>query len=126
MSRRFFDSPHPLGSPVDERPPPVAGRSIRLSILGWAQAGFLATLVCALVVLTSEPTPHKEASPAWVVATEHPQWVRALAFAPDGRRLATTGGDDGAVVVWAVGQGVERELADEPVRAVHCLAFSPD
>jgi len=32
-----------------------------------------------------------------------------VAFAPEGRRLAT-GGADGAVVLWEVGRGAEKEL----------------
>src|SRR5262249_20065769 len=91
MSSRSVDAPHPLGSPQDDRPAPVAGRPVRFSILGWAQAGSLAVLVAALVVLTSESTPHQEGAPAWAAPTGHPHW--AVAFAPDGRRLAT-GGDD--------------------------------
>src|SRR5262249_11206650 len=102
------------------------GRPVRLSILGsLAQAGFLAALVGTLVVLTSESTPHREGAPTWATPTGHPLWVKAVAFAPDGRRLAT-GGADGAVVLWEVGRGMERELPGDPSRAVLCLAFSPD
>src|SRR5262249_54214492 len=64
MSRRLFGAPHPSGSPGNDRPALVAGHRVRLSILSWAQAGLLAALVAALVVLTCEPTPHKDMSPA--------------------------------------------------------------
>src|SRR5262245_14634410 len=113
MSSRTVDAPHLLGSPDDDRPAPVAGCPLRLSILGWAQAGSLAALVGALVVLPSETTPHKEGTTAWAMPTRNPAGVRALALAPDGRRLAT-GGADGAVVLWEVGQGVEKELREHP------------
>jgi hypothetical protein len=47
MSRRFFGVPHPPGSPDDDRPAPAAGCAVRLSLLGWAQAGFRAAFVRA-------------------------------------------------------------------------------
>jgi WD40 repeat protein len=103
----------------------VAGCAVRFSLRGWTQAALLAALVGALVVFTAEPTPDKDESPAWAAPTGHPQWVRAVALAPDGRRLAT-GGIDGAVVLWQVGRGAERELPDHPAEAVLCLAFAPD
>jgi WD40 repeat protein len=81
--------------------------------------------VGALVILTSEPTPLQEAALIWAMPTGRPDGVRAVAFAPDSRRLAT-GGADGAVVLWEVGRGVERELPGDPRRTVLCLAFSPD
>src|SRR5262249_18442205 len=111
--RRFFGVMQPPGSPDDDRPAPGVGRSGGLCLLGWAQVGSLAALVGTLVVLTSEPTPHEEGSPAWAMPTGHPVWVNAVAFAPDGRRLAT-GGSEGTVVLWAVGRGAERELPGDP------------
>src|SRR4051812_42594330 len=104
MSRCFSAPPHPPGSPRHDRPAPRAGRPGRLSLPGWARAGLLAALVAAPVVLTAMPEPLDDGSPAWATPTGHPGWFDALAFAPDGRRLAT-GGDDGAVVLWEVGRG---------------------
>jgi WD40 repeat protein len=131
MSRRFFGPSHPPGSPDDDRPATVADCSVRLSLPGRAQAAFLAVLVGALVVFTAEPTLHPEAAPKWAAPTGHPRRVEALAFAPDGRRLATgenelaAGGNDGTVVLWEVGRGAEKELPGDPARAVFCLAFAP-
>src|SRR5262245_55845640 len=111
MSRNFFGAPHPPGSPDDDRPAPVAGCSGRLPLPGRAQAALLAALVGALVVFTVKPTLHPEAAPKWAAPTGHSRRVEALAFAPDGRWLATgendleAGGNDGTVVVWEVGRG---------------------
>jgi len=54
----------------------------------------------------------------------HTGEVQALAFAPDGTRLAT-GGEDGVAILWSVPQGQEllRLRHAERVRGV---AFSPD
>src|SRR5262245_18752383 len=112
MSRRFFAATHPSSSPGDDRPPRGTCCAVRLTLLGWAQAGFLAALVGALVIFSAEPTPHTAGAPAWVAPTEHPHGVRAVAFAPVGRNLAT-GGDDGAVVLWQLGQGAARALRKE-------------
>src|SRR5262245_34724732 len=109
MSRRFIGTRPSPDSPDDGRPAPIAGRPVRLSTVGWAQAGSLAALVGALVVVTSEPKPRREEATTWTMSTRHPEGVRALVFAPDGRRLAT-GGIEGDVDVYEVGQGVEKEV----------------
>jgi WD40 repeat protein len=118
-----FRNPHPPRSPEHDRR--VAGHRIRLAIWGPAQVGLVTALIGSLVALSSEPTPQEDGSAAWAAPTGHPNGVSALAFAPDGRRLAT-GGNDGAVVVWQVGQGAEWKLFGNPDDRVLCLAFSPD
>jgi len=51
--------------------------------------------------------------------------VRALAFAPDARRLAA-GDAAGGLVVWAVPEGREEARWARPGDALYGLAFSPD
>ena len=84
--------------------------------------GCLCAVVMTLFVLALEPAP-ADVPAAWSIHAGH--GVRAVAFAPDSRRLAT-GGDDGSVVLWEVGKGVEKVLSHDPQSAVLCVAFSPD
>jgi tetratricopeptide (TPR) repeat protein/DNA-binding beta-propeller fold protein YncE len=55
----------------------------------------------------------------------HINWVRALAFSPDGQVLAT-GDYSGAVHLWDVATGARRCPPRDAGSAVLCLAFSPD
>ena len=115
MSRRSFCALDPPGSPHDDRAVPTAGHRVRLTILSWPR--LLAALVLAVVVIMPEPASQTPGSPTWASPTGHPHGVQAVAFAPDGWWLAT-GGDDGAVVLWEVGRGAEKELHGEPSWAV--------
>jgi WD40 repeat protein len=78
----------------------------------------------------------------WDVAREQPKWTlkghddltpikgqpalpRALAFAPDGSRLAS-GDYWGNLVVWDAVKGVQQQKAAMPnSETIHCLAFAP-
>jgi WD40 repeat protein len=102
-----------------------ARHPVRLSILSSLQAGLLFALLMTFVVLDCGRAPIDQQSPAWTSPTGRTRGVSAAAFAPDGRRLAT-GGGDGSIVVWEVGKGVEKELSHRPHSLVRCLAFSPD
>jgi WD40 repeat protein len=125
MSRPWFGAPDPLDPPPDDRRMSRVGRLVRLTVLNWSPAALLTAVVLALVILLGEPAPQDPGTPAWAAPTGHPRRVEALAIAPDGRRLATWG-NEGAVVLWEVGRGVERELPGDPGRSVLCLAFAPD
>jgi WD40 repeat protein len=124
MLSRHFGSPKPQDSPDNDQPAPVVGRRLRLMSLSWVQVGLLAVLVCAVVVRIPEPTPKNERSPAWAIRTGHAGGDRALAIAPDGRKLAA-GGDQG-VVLWELDNGGEKELSGASARAVICVAYAPD
>ena len=52
--------------------------------------------VCAL-----EPEPADGAGPTIRTCYGHTSWVRAVAFSPDGRHIAT-GSRDGSLKIWAV------------------------
>jgi WD40 repeat protein len=102
-----------------------AGHRVRLPILSLFQTGLLMVVVMTSVLLTRGPALPDESSPVWSMPTGHPLGVQAVAFAPDGRRLAT-GGVDGSVVIWEVGNGAQKERSDHPQSRVVYLAFSPD
>jgi WD40 repeat protein len=55
----------------------------------------------------------------------HQQSVRCLAFSPDGKVVAT-GGGDGTVKVWSADTWQERATLPGHKDHVHCMAFSPD
>lgn len=55
----------------------------------------------------------------------HKGWVICVAFAPDGRTLAT-GGEDRTVRVWDLSTGKERAILTGHTDNVEAVAFSPD
>jgi WD40 repeat protein len=55
----------------------------------------------------------------------HANGIRAMAFAPDSRTLATAG-PDGCIKLWNLARGIERETISDRVGCVKSLAFSPD
>jgi WD40 repeat protein len=101
------------------------GHPVRLSIVSLLQMGLLCALIMTFLVLAGELGPSDESSPTWSFATGHPSGPRTAAFSPDGRRLAT-GGNDGCIVLWGVGKGLEKELSHHGQSRVKCVAFAPD
>jgi RNA polymerase sigma factor (sigma-70 family) len=55
----------------------------------------------------------------------HTQFAIAVAFSPDGKTLASSGGE-GAVKLWDVATGKEKASLEGPTSANHGLVFSPD
>jgi serine/threonine protein kinase len=56
--------------------------------------------------------------------TGHTDWVKCVAFAPDGSAIAS-GGLDGTLRLWPAGRSDEAWRSQEHGAAVLCLAFSP-
>jgi RNA polymerase sigma factor (sigma-70 family) len=58
------------------------------------------------------------------------RWLHAVAFAPDGKTLATGDHNDGwqvsAIRLWNVADGTQRQLLQGHTDGVLCLAYSPD
>ncbi|MGV9248992.1 nSTAND1 domain-containing NTPase [Streptomyces sp. NPDC003710] len=57
--------------------------------------------------------------------TGHATWLRAVAFSPDGRRLAT-GGNDGKLVLWDVAARKPSAVLPGHRGQIKGIAFSPD
>jgi WD40 repeat protein len=62
---------------------------------------------------------------AWPLAPEFKTSIRALAWSPDGKVLATAS-ESGPVQFWDAASGQERLLVCDEHADVTCLAFSPD
>src|SRR5438132_888192 len=59
----------------------------------------------------------------------HEFWVQSVAFAPDGKTLASAGGlhgKAGEVILWDVSTRTERMRLPQVVDLVSCVRFSPD
>ena len=95
-----------------------------LLLLAMFQAGFLLACVGIVSVWTAEPTASVGKSPSWSIATGHMHGVKAVAFSPDGRRLAT-GGEDASIVLWEIGKGIDQVLPCHQPGRILALAFSP-
>ena len=99
-----------------------ARRPFRLAISSLLWTGCLSAIVTAIIVLAPDPAT-ADVPVAWSIRAGH--GIRAVAFAHDGRRLAT-GGDDGSVVLWEAGKGVENALSHDFQSNVLSARFSPD
>jgi len=57
--------------------------------------------------------------------TKHADWIRAVAFAPDGKTVAS-GADDRSVRIWDATTGKALNVLEGHTGQLHCVAFSPD
>ena len=100
------------------------GHLIRISLVTWQAVAFLGSTVVAAACLLGEcPCIEKTVPRATLV--DQAGAIRSVAFSPDGKLLATVGGD-GSLVLRdpASRRGYSlRPAGSDPVR---CLAFGPD
>ena len=126
MPRHSVDRDEARSSGEGYRSSPRDGHSVRLPLLSLARAGLLSAFLIALIVMTCDPSRHNEESPAWSSPTGYePGTFWTVAFSLDGQMLAT-GGDDGGLVLWELGKGVETELSRDRLAGVVSVAFSRD
>ena len=76
-------------------------------------------------VCTAAEPPQSAARPELVVPALHSDSVRAIAFSPDGKRLAT-GSDDHTAILWDVETGRSLRVFEGHKAAICFVAFSAD
>jgi WD40 repeat protein/tRNA A-37 threonylcarbamoyl transferase component Bud32 len=96
----------------------AAAKSTNLDVQKWANREL------SKAAPAPQGKPPKSPRPAEKVIKDHTNTVRAVAFAPGGKLLATAG-DDKSIRIWDVASGKRKERIQHEAE-VYCLAFSPD
>ena len=112
------------GKPYARTHRDAPGHPVRLSLVTWQTLGFLgATIATAACLLGECPFSEKDRPRSTFV--DHVGAVMSVAYAPDGSRLATVGGD-GSVVIRDPSAARGYPLQPSGSDPVRCVAFSPD
>ncbi|KAB8238953.1 YVTN repeat-like/Quino protein amine dehydrogenase [Aspergillus alliaceus] len=75
--------------------------------------------------IQSLPVLEDSWSPSLQTLESHSEWVRSVAFSPDGCTLAS-GSDDNTIKLWDTTTGIERQTLKGHSDWVRSVAFSPD
>jgi WD40 repeat protein len=101
----------------------------RYRILTGSRLPVVITLLGLLAFLGLRASEGTDPEPCGRVLRGHTVWVHAVAFAPDGQTLASSGGlrhAGGEVKLWDVATGRARAHLGGHPGAVYALAFAPD
>jgi WD40 repeat protein len=105
------------------------GKQIRPSLRGRWTAGCLLAAGSVLVPLIIRPSPDNPEQPPGIILGSHHHPVRSVAFAPDGKTLASGGGWPhlpGEIKLWDLTTRTERVALTDRHGVVYSLAFAPD
>jgi WD40 repeat protein len=103
--------------------------TLGLSFRGRWLAGFLLAAGSSLIPLTLQPLDNPPEPPRSIVLGRHSKPIHSLAFAPDGKTLASGGGwphVPGEIKLWDLGMMSERLAFADPHGVVYSLAFAPN
>ena len=112
------------GAPGEARPRPEPGRPVRVTILPRGLAALLSGLILVAIHLVPGPEQQEPESLAQVILRGHRDQVNAVAFAPDGRTLAS-GGEDCTAVLCDVATSREQPRILQHEAPIYMLSRSP-
>jgi WD40 repeat protein len=125
MSPRFSRSRALPASADPDQAGRVPGYPVRMSIVPLGLMALLGGLILAATYLVPGPEQEEPESLTHVTLRGHRDQVNAVAFAPDGRALAS-GSEDHTAVLWAVATSRREAMTLEHEAPVYAVAFSPD
>src|SRR5262249_16830213 len=109
----------------------LLGRATAQRMLIWTASVFVASLVLLSVMGVLDPLFHSDDEDEFAgeILGRHRYPVHCIAFAPNGKTLASGGGfpgKDGEVRLWDVSSGMVRAILPGHQKCVYAATFSPD
>jgi WD40 repeat protein len=125
MSRRTTNRQGPQAGKADDLSGLTIGRRVRGALLSWPLKLLPIVLLIAAIYLMQEATQEEQGSLTRAILVGHTGPIQSVAFAPDGRTLASASLDQ-TVQQWEVSTGRMRAMPLLHGTLVYCVAFAPD